>query len=99
MLPSNNYKGIFTQIFERADTDYSSYTSWIYSDLIINYDDGTNSKCTTETIKASNTTITAEPYLGNSIDKNVKNIQIILYGYDSNYGSVDMYIEKLGLYY
>lgn len=99
MLPSNNYKGIFTQIFERADTEDSSYTSWVYSDLIINYDDGTNSKCTTETIKASNTTITAEPYLGNSIDKNVKNIQIILHGYDAYDGSVDMYIENLGLYY
>lgn len=99
MLPSNNYRGIFSQIFEMANTDNSSYTSWVYSDLIINYDDGTNSKNTTDTIKASNTTITAEPYLGNSIDKNVKNIQIILHGYDASWGEVDMYIEKLGLYY
>lgn len=98
MLPSNNYKGLSTQIYEAASTS-DGYTSWVYSDLIINYDDSTNSKKTTETINASNTTTQAQPYLVNSIDKNVKNIQIILHGYDADYGSIDMWIKNLGLYY
>ena len=99
MIPSNNYKGLSTQIYERAYTYNTATRSWVYSDLIINYDDGTNSKKTTETINASNTTTQAQPYLVNSIDKNVKNIQIILHGYDADYGSIDMWIKNLGLYY
>lgn len=98
-LDSKLYKGIYTEFWLSAWTYRSSYTSWIYSKILIKYDDDTEKEAQTETIYACNTTIEEEPTLTLMFEPNkkVSEIQIIIDMYDADYGNAQGCIKNIEL--
>ena len=96
---AENLNGIYGQFYHYSDSDYSSYTSWVYSKITVIYDDNTTSETTTDTLYASGIINTSEPFATVVFEKEKKEteIQMIISEYDSNYGGAYGYIKNIGL--
>lgn len=98
-LEDQQIKGIYTKYYHKAWTHSKSYTSWIYSKMIIKYDDNTEKAIQTETLSACNKDLEAEPSLVLMFEngKKVSKIQIIIHMYDSDCGDAGGYIKSIEL--
>lgn len=98
-LENKNFNGIYGQFYHYSESDYSSYTSWVYSKITVIYDDNTTSETTTDTLYASGIINTSEPFATVVFEKGKKvtEIQMIISEYDSNYGAACGYIKNIGL--
>lgn len=98
-LDSKLYKGITTEFSSMIHSERSGYTPWIYSKILIKYDDDTEKEIKTETIYANNKIINEEKALTLMFETNkkVSKIQIIIDMYDSDWGSARGCIKNIEL--
>ena len=75
------------------------YTSWIYSKIVVTYDDGTIYETPNHQISACRTTREEEHFETVIFDENkkVKKIEMIIDMYDDHYGNAQGCIKNIGL--
>ena len=94
-----DFKGICGQFYQYTWNNNTSYMSWIYSKIIVIYEDDTTSEISTKRTEGRgggreenvNATIIFDK------EKKIKNIQMIIYEYDSDYGGADASIRNIEL--
>ena len=94
-----DFKGICGQFYHHARTSNASYMSWIYSKIIVIYEDDTTSEISTKRTEGRGVGRTENVNATIIFDKekDIKNIQMIIYEYDDDYGGADGSIRNIGL--
>lgn len=98
-FPNKEFKGVYGQFHHIVSTSYYSYMSWIFSKIIVTYDDNTTSENTTERDEARACTIELDRFVTVIFEegKKVSNIQMIIDMFDSDWGAAHGWIKNIGL--
>lgn len=94
---NKNSEGISVDYVLGVATTHPSYTSWVGLDMIVLYEDGKEDRISGKSLVATNETLNIDSTLTSNFvkDKTVKQIQLIITMYDSDYGNALGYIRNI----